>query len=1137
MKTLVHFGAVGALITLLNLPAFAQGTAFTYQGRLNDGANPARGSYDLRFALYDAASGGSPQGNALTNHASAVSNGLFTVTLDFGDQFPGAERWLEMGVQTNGGSGFVTLAPRQPINATPYAVRAGSLSGMLAASQLTGAISSNNIGAGSITTVMLAAGAVGASRLAGGAVTTGALADGAVTAVKVATSSGVILSTTFANPTPAVFDCFGSAVAAVGNDQLLIGAFEDDTGAPGAGAAYLFTTAGTLLTTVTNPTPAAGDHFGHAVAAVGNDQLLIGAYSDDAGASGAGAAYRFSTAGTLLTTFTNPTPATFDAFGWAVATVGSDRVLISAIQDSTGAGFAGAAYLFSLNGTLLTTITNPTPATSDFVGNAVAAVGGDRLLVGAYWDDTGAANTGAAYMFSTNGFLLATFTNPAPAANDQFGWSVAAVGSDRVLIGANLDDMGATNAGAAYLFSTNGTLLTTFTNPAPAVSDQFGYAVAAMGNDRVLVAAYLDDAGAPDAGTVYMFSTNGNLLATFNNPAPADNDQFGVAVAAVGSDRVFIGAVFANSFGLDAGAAYLFSLDTYAPGLVAEGVRVGAISTASLAANAVTSAQIADGSISGADLSASLLNGTFWNLGGNPGTTPGTFLGTTDDQPLEFKVNGGRALRLEPNATSPNLIGGSPYNVVSNGFVGAVIGGGGDAININRVGANFATVVGGGNNTASGPYATAMGGGSVASGQGATAMGASAQALGPNSTAMGYTPVASGESATAMGFGTSAIGDFSTAMGASSIASGPHSLAAGYLARAAHPGAFVWADASLASPFASTANNQFLIRAAGGVGINNNNPNGAALAVNGNVAVAGTVTATAFSGNGAGLTNLPVSAVVVPPPGMVLIPAGAFTMGDTLDGLLDATPVSVSMSAFYMDLNEVTLSKWHSVHYWAADHGYNFVLASGKTANHPVQVVSWYDCVKWCNARSEQAGKTPVYYSDAGLTAVYRAGQVTVYANWAANGYRLPTEAEWEKAARGGQSGQRFPWSNWINQNLANYFGDTFSYAYDLGPVGYNPIGNYPATYPGTSPVGSFAANGYGLNDMAGNVQEWCWDRYGTYAGGGDPHGPAGPSSNDRVFRGGGWDDNAVFLMCAYRNFNEPTHAADTIRFRCVRGL
>jgi formylglycine-generating enzyme required for sulfatase activity len=273
---------------------------------------------------------------------------------------------------------------------------------------------------------------------------------------------------------------------------------------------------------------------------------------------------------------------------------------------------------------------------------------------------------------------------------------------------------------------------------------------------------------------------------------------------------------------------------------------------------------------------------------------------------------------------------------------------------------------------------------------------------------------------------------------------------------------------------------------------------------------------------------------------MALIPAGAFTMGDNLDGESNAIPtVTVTVSVFYMDVNLVSYSQWQSVYYWATSHGYGFVNAgSGKAANHPVQTVDWYDCVKWCNARSQQAAKTPVYYTDAGLTQVYTNGDngTTVYANWTASGYRLPTEAEWEKAARGGLSGQRFPWGNVITENLANYYGNT-SYSYDLGPNGLNSIGSIGGTSPATSPVGSFAANGYGLYDMAGNVVEWCWDWYGTpYAGGSDPHGPAGPLSY-RVFRGGLWSNDAGFARCAYRNGLDPSFAYSSIGFRWVRGL
>jgi formylglycine-generating enzyme required for sulfatase activity len=273
------------------------------------------------------------------------------------------------------------------------------------------------------------------------------------------------------------------------------------------------------------------------------------------------------------------------------------------------------------------------------------------------------------------------------------------------------------------------------------------------------------------------------------------------------------------------------------------------------------------------------------------------------------------------------------------------------------------------------------------------------------------------------------------------------------------------------------------------------------------------------------------------PAGMVLIPAGTFEMGDTFaEGEVYELPVhSVYVNAFYMDKYEVSKALWDQVKAWSGTNGYNYDNAgSGKATNHPVQSIDWYDMVKWCNARSQKEGRVPAYYTDAALTNVYKTGQLAPYVNWNA-GYRLPTEAEWEKGARGGASGHRFPWSDvdTITHSQANYYSDS-SYSYDISPTrGYNPAFN-DGIMPYTSPVGSFAPNGYGLYDTAGNVWEWCWDWAGNYPNTAqtDPRGPG--SGSTRVGRGGNWNYYAGHCRDAYRYGNSPNYSATNIGFRCA---
>ena len=342
-----------------------------------------------------------------------------------------------------------------------------------------------------------------------------------------------VLLRTFNNPTPAVGDNFGQCMAALGQDRVLIGAPYDDTYGTNAGVAYLFHTNGTLLTTFTNPHPTIsystlGDWFGNAISTLGNDLVVIGAPYE-------GKVYLFTTNGSLVTNLTPSNQSDSFSFGAAVSAFGNDRILIGAPEsnwDNNYYDWFGAAYLYSTNGSLLATFSNPDRPFVFGLGCAAAVLGNDRVLIGASGYDSGAA-----YLYNTNGTLLMTFTNPAPSHGDYFGKSVVVAGTDRVLVSAPAFG---TNTGAVYLFNTNATLLMTISNPTPASYDNFAWGMAMLGSDRVVIGAPGDDTTGTNAGSAYVFDFNGTLLATINNPAPAPDDYFGSRVLAVGDEGVII---------------------------------------------------------------------------------------------------------------------------------------------------------------------------------------------------------------------------------------------------------------------------------------------------------------------------------------------------------------------------------------------------------------------------------------------------------------------------------------------------------------------------------------------------------------------------------------------------------------------
>ncbi|MBB5034297.1 SUMF1/EgtB/PvdO family nonheme iron enzyme [Prosthecobacter vanneervenii] len=270
-------------------------------------------------------------------------------------------------------------------------------------------------------------------------------------------------------------------------------------------------------------------------------------------------------------------------------------------------------------------------------------------------------------------------------------------------------------------------------------------------------------------------------------------------------------------------------------------------------------------------------------------------------------------------------------------------------------------------------------------------------------------------------------------------------------------------------------------------------------------------------GSNPGAAPMPDTAVV-----LIKLNGGDFVMGDSLDGQIDARPHRVSVAPFTMARHEVTLEQWDKVMLWGRDHGYpDLPAGNGKAYNHPVYGMTWGDAVKWCNALSEKEGLTPCYYTDSTRQKVAREGLADIgneQVNWKANGYRLPTEAEWEFAARGGLTGKRFPSGDNISHLHANYHGSKYvSYDHCQREGSPSALMSSP---PYTAAVGSFQPNEFGLYDMAGNLAEWCWDFYDSDYGSSAPvmNNPHGPDAGKNcVVRGGSWRHTAEQARCASR--------------------
>lgn len=328
------------------------------------------------------------------------------------------------------------------------------------------------------------------------------------------------------------------------------------------GAAYIFDPAtGDLQTVLSNPAPKPNDAFGFAVA-IGDERAVVTAPGRPIrGERAAGSAYIFDTAtGEPLFQLKSPEPNAGDVFGFAIATANNQFFIGAPGYDIDSQDDAGIVYAFDADtGEQTQAFLVDDVQAGDGFGFAIAA-SDHHLVIGAPYVDADANNSGEAYLFDNlTGDLLQTFEHPDPEANDQFGTAVATLG-ELTLVGAPGKDINGEDAGSVYLFDNlTGQLLLTIDNPEPNRGDEFGKAIA-LSDDYLVVGARDDDTDARNSGSVYIFDpVSGELVDTIRNPDPDEADSFGRSIAASGN-FILVGSRYESTLAERTGAAYGFNL-------------------------------------------------------------------------------------------------------------------------------------------------------------------------------------------------------------------------------------------------------------------------------------------------------------------------------------------------------------------------------------------------------------------------------------------------------------------------------------------------------------------------------------------------------------------------------------------------
>ena len=324
-------------------------------------------------------------------------------------------------------------------------------------------------------------------------------------------------------------DNFGYSVAIYSN-KIIVGSPLKDIGGNisdfNLGAAYIFDTNGNQLHKLQASDREANDYFGYSVA-IDGDKIVVGALYEDTGASDAGAAYIFDTDGNQLHKIQASDRERDDSFGSSVA-ISGNIVVVGAPYEDTGAGGAGAAYIFDTNGNQLHKLQASDKEANDNFGYAIA-ISGDKIVIGAPYEDTGGSNSGAAYIFDTDGNQLHKLVSSNANANAGFGLSVAIKG-DKISIGAPNE-----GSGFVYIFNTDGKLLSKLSASNASSISRFGSSVN-ISDDLIVVSAYVGN-----SGTVYAFNKYCSEVRIFDLATYTETNPIGTYVA-IEDNNLIVGA-------------------------------------------------------------------------------------------------------------------------------------------------------------------------------------------------------------------------------------------------------------------------------------------------------------------------------------------------------------------------------------------------------------------------------------------------------------------------------------------------------------------------------------------------------------------------------------------------------------------